>query len=171
MIKQNINLKLVCFVLLSASALLLLFFLSRCGSDDKVNEDLYEYEGSMIGDNSAVISIIEQLEHSEEFKEVALETKTEPYGMTVRYEGMGPDITEMDYKKTAILNAAFLFALIENAEWATFDFEEMEYKIKKTELEDFYGRDLREFAGEEELKSVTEELLKDDESVSQFFEK
>ncbi|WP_430787376.1 DUF4825 domain-containing protein [Virgibacillus flavescens] len=135
-----------------------------------MNEDLYEYEGSVTGDNSAVISISKQLEHGEEFKEVELETGTEPYGMTATYEGMGADITEKDYKETAISNASFLFALIENAEWAAFDFEDREYKITRAALEDFYGKDLREFAGEDELKSVTKELLMDDESVNQFFE-
>lgn len=172
MLKGNEMRKITKYFLFS---LLILLFLNGCSSNsdgsNNSNEDIFQYKGSVIGDNSAVGNIIGQLRHSEEFHEVSLETKTEPYGMTVKYEDMDATMIEKEYKETTIHNATFLFALIDNAEWTAFDFEDGTYKITKSELQDWYGKDLNEFTNEKELKSFVQERLEDEDKVNQLFTK
>lgn len=152
-------------------SLLILLFINGCSLNNNVqnttNEDIFQYEGSLIGDNSAVINIIGQLQHSEEFKEVLLQTKKEPYGMTITYNEIEATMIEKEYKETAIYNATFLLALVDNAEWITFVFEDLEYKITKEELQMWYGKELSEFTNEEELKSLVQEQLEDENKVNQ----
>lgn len=153
--------------------MLILLFLNGCGSigDENVNssEDIFQYKESMIGDNSAVASIIRQLKHNEEFQEVSLDTKEKPYGMTLKYGNIDVAEIEKEYKETAINNATCLFALINNAEWVTFDFEDNKYKITKSKLQDFYSKDLSGFSNEKELKALVQEQLKDESKVNQLF--
>ena len=49
--------------------------------------------------------------------------------------------SEQNYKKTAIYNATFLFALVQNVDWITFNFGNQEYKITKENLQNWYGED------------------------------
>ncbi|MFZ4450788.1 DUF4825 domain-containing protein [Salibacterium aidingense] len=154
-------------------SLLLIFFLNGCDSNsagnDNKGEDIFQYKGSVIGDNNAVIDIIGQLQHNTEFQEVSLETKTKPYGLTLNYENIEATMIEKEYKETTVYNAAFLFVLIDNAEWATFNFGDHKYKITKSKLQDWYGKELNEFTNEEELKAFVQEQLKDESKVSQLF--
>ncbi|MFC3039206.1 DUF4825 domain-containing protein [Virgibacillus xinjiangensis] len=155
--------------------LLIAICLSGCSSSDEVHseEQLFSYKNSPIGDNSAVINIIGQLKHAEEFNEVSLQTKTEPYGMTLTYSALKAPVTEKEYEETAIYNATFLFALIDHAEWVTFEFVDMEdraFNLTKDELEQWYGQDLSEIASEEELEKLVQEQLADGHDVARLLE-
>ncbi|EPD50546.1 hypothetical protein HMPREF1210_02515 [Paenisporosarcina sp. HGH0030] len=156
-------------------SLSILLFLNGCNPNNNVNGDknanVFQYDGSFIGDNSAVINIINKLKHGEDFKEVSLETKVEPYGMTLKYEDIEESMIEKEYKETVIYNATFLFTLVENAEWITFNFEDQQYKITKEELQDWYGKELSEFTSEEELKNLIQKQIADEKKVDQLFEK
>ncbi|EQB36299.1 MULTISPECIES: DUF4825 domain-containing protein [Virgibacillus] len=156
-------------------SLLILLFLNGCGSNsggnNNTSEDIFQYKGSVIGDNSAVTNIIGQLQHNEEFQEVSLETKAKPYGMTLKYENIEATMIEKEYKETTIYNATFLFALIDNAEWTIFNFGDHTYKITKSKLQDWYGKELNEFTNEEGLKTFVQEQLKDESKVNQLFTK
>ena len=148
------------------TSLILILFLTGCSSTtDQPSEDLFQYKGSFIGDNSAVLHIIEQLRYAEQFEEVSLETKTEPYGMTIQYKNMDAAMRETEYKETAIYNASYLFTLIRNAEWVDFDFGNYTYKISKSELQDWYGKELTDFTNEEELDIFIQEKLQDESKV------
>ncbi|PID21802.1 DUF4825 domain-containing protein [Sporosarcina sp. P3] len=150
------------------SSFILVLILSGCSSTtEQPNEDLFEYKGSFIGDNSAVIHIIEQLRYAEQFEEVSLETKTEPYGMTIQYEHMDAAVEESEYKETAVYNASYLFALIDNAQWVVFDFGDNTYTISKSKLQEWYGKELQDFTNEEELDAFIQEKLKDESGVRQ----
>ncbi|PIC80182.1 DUF4825 domain-containing protein [Sporosarcina sp. P18a] len=152
------------------TSFILILFLNGCSSTtDQPSEDVFQYKGSYIGDNSAVIHIIEQLHDAEKFEEVSLETKTEPYGMTIKYKNMDAAMGESEYKKTAIYNASYLFALIENAEWVSFEFGDYTYTIHKSELQEWYGKELNDFTNEEELDVFIQEKLQDDNEVQQLF--
>ncbi|PIC71203.1 DUF4825 domain-containing protein [Sporosarcina sp. P16b] len=152
------------------TSFILILFLNGCSSTtDQPSEDVFQYKGSFIGDNSAVIHIIGQLRYAEKFEEVSLETKTEPYGMTIKYENMDAAIRESEYKETTIYNASYLFALIDNAEWASFEFGDYAYTIHKTKLQDWYGKELNDFTNEEELDVFIQEKLQDDSEVQQLF--
>ncbi|ARF17841.1 DUF4825 domain-containing protein [Sporosarcina ureae] len=152
------------------SSFILVLILSGCSSTtEQPNEDLFEYKGSFIGDNSAVIHIIEQLRNAEQFEEVSLETKTEPYGMTIQYEYMDAAVEESEYKETAVYNASYLFALIDNAQWVVFNFGDNTYTISKSNLQEWYGKELHDFTNEEELDAFIQEKLKDESGVRQLF--
>ncbi|PIC83558.1 DUF4825 domain-containing protein [Sporosarcina sp. P1] len=154
------------------SSLLVILFLTCCSSTpDQPSEDVFQYKGSFIGDNSAVIHIIEQLRYAEQFEEVSLETKTEPYGMTIQYENMDAAMGERDYKETAVYNASYLFTLIDNAEWVDFDFGNYTYEINKSELQDWYGKELNDFTNKEELDVFIQEKLQEDSEMQQLFVK
>lgn len=152
---------------------LLLLILNGCSTNsntsNKPDEGLFKYEGSLIGDNSAVVNIIGQLRHDEAFQEVSLETKKEPYGMTVTYNNIDAERIEQETKETTIYNATFLFALIDNAEWIAFDFEDYHYNVTRTELENWYGKELNGFTSEKELEAFVKEQVKDESKVDQLF--
>ncbi|ARJ39388.1 hypothetical protein SporoP8_11190 [Sporosarcina ureae] len=151
-------------------SLILILFLTGCSSTtDQPSEDVFQYKGSFIGDNSAVIHIIEQLRYAEQFEEVSLETKTEPYGMTIQYENMDAAMGERDYKETAVYNASYLFTLIDNVEWVDFDFGNYTYEINKSELQDWYGKELNDFTNKEELDAFIQEKLHEDSEMQQLF--
>ncbi|PIC56478.1 DUF4825 domain-containing protein [Sporosarcina sp. P12(2017)] len=149
---------------------ILVLFLSGCSSTNELpNEGLFEYKESFIGDNSAVVHIIEQLRYAEQFEKVSLETKTEPYGMTIQYEHLDTSMEESGYKEAAVYNASYLFTLIDNAEWVAFDFGGNTYKVNKSKLEDWYGKELNDFTNEEELDVFIQEKLKDESEIQQLF--
>ncbi|WP_173917737.1 DUF4825 domain-containing protein [Halobacillus sp. Marseille-Q1614] len=153
--------------------LLAVIFLSGCQSmnqaDSQTKEDVFEYEDSLIGDNSAIINIIGQLEHSEEFKEVTLQSKEVPYGMTLTYEGIEQTEIEKEYRETAIYNATFLFVLVENAEWAAFQFDDQEYKLTKEQLSKWYDTDLSGLSNEQEVKDLIQEAMSEESKVEVLF--
>ncbi|WP_158233056.1 MULTISPECIES: DUF4825 domain-containing protein [unclassified Sporosarcina] len=152
------------------SSFILVFLLSGCSSTtDAPNEDLFEYKKSFIGDNSAVIHIIEQLPYADQFEGVSLETKTEPYGMTIQYEHMGASMQESEYKEAAVYNASYLFTLIDNAQWVVFDFGDTTYTISKSKLQDWYGKELHDFTNEEDLNGFIADKLQDVNGVHQLF--
>ncbi|UOQ49940.1 DUF4825 domain-containing protein [Gracilibacillus caseinilyticus] len=162
----------------SSTKYLLIFFLTVCvftgcstNKEVQSQSNIFTYNNSLIGDNSAVISIIKHLQHNKEFKEISLQTKEEPYGMTITYNEIKATEIEKEYKETAIYNATFLFALIENAEWVTFDFggENYQYKITKEELQKWYGKLLSDFTNEEEIKNLVQKQLKDVNKINQLF--
>ncbi|AIF43003.1 hypothetical protein X953_07340 [Virgibacillus sp. SK37] len=154
-------------------SLLIVLFLDGCAiNNDETkdsSEDIFQYNGAVIGDNSAVINIIGQLPHNEKFKEVSLETKNKPYGMSLTYDSLDVPEVGKEYKETAITNATFLFTLVKNAEWITFHFENQTYKITRFKLQDFYSKDLNEFTSQTELNAFVQEQLVNESKVSQLF--
>ncbi|WP_228275784.1 DUF4825 domain-containing protein [Gracilibacillus oryzae] len=83
---------------------------------------MFQYKNSYVGDNSAVGNIVNELAHSKELNQISLQTKTEPYGITLEYNDIDAEQVEEEMKHMVISNATFLFALIKNADWITFQF-------------------------------------------------
>ncbi|SFP19491.1 DUF4825 domain-containing protein [Salibacterium halotolerans] len=154
-------------------SMLMLLLLNGCGFNNGGNnsssQDIFQHKGSVIGDNSAVINIIGQLQRNQEFEELSLETKEKPYGMSLTYGNIDSNITEKEYKEMAIYNATFLFALIDNAEWITFNFDD-KYKIDRSQLQDWYDEDLNKFTNEEELETFVQKTI-DENKINQLFTK
>ncbi len=105
----------------------------------------------------------------EYFEGVELKTKEEPYGIILNYEGIEAEEIEKKYKETAIYNATFIFALVQNTEWITFKFDNQEYKVAKENLQDWYGKELSKFTSEVELREFTQEYIEDPNKVKQLF--
>lgn len=146
---------------LAAFAVVLLLAMAGCSpAADSGQTDLFRYKGSYVGDNSAVGNIVERLPGSKDFRGRELKTAEEPYGIVLRYapeEGMAPG----EVYERLFYNAAFLFALVSNAEWIEFQYGDQSVKVTRDALEDRYGTDLRRFSSEEELDTFLKERLKD----------
>ncbi|TCN26307.1 DUF4825 domain-containing protein [Mesobacillus foraminis] len=142
-----------------------MLLLNGCNSNS-ANEDLFQFKNSFVGDNSAVVNITNQLHSSEHLDEIELKTKEKPYGITLNYD---MEKSQQEYKDTAIYNATYILALVQNADWITFQFGNQEYKVTKENLQSWYGTDLSELTTEEELESFIQEQLEDESKVNQFF--
>ncbi|SEI00235.1 protein of unknown function [Halobacillus karajensis] len=147
-------------------SLLVLFLLNGCYSTN-ANEDLFDFKGSFIGDNSAVGNIVKHLPNGEHLKGFELKTKEEPYGIILNYEGIEAEEIEKKYKETAIYNATFIFALVQNAEWVTFKFEDQVYQLTKENLQHSYGADLSDYSSEDDLKKRIQKYLEDENKGSE----
>ncbi|MGD7045833.1 DUF4825 domain-containing protein [Jeotgalibacillus proteolyticus] len=156
------------FLLIS---LLISLFLSGCNSNDNnADVDLFDYKGSYAGDNSAVVNSVVHLQGAKHFSGLELETKDEPYGITVNYNWTK---SEFDDKETSINNASYLFTLIQNVDWIAFNFdmvgEVYEYKITRENLQEWYGIEFSEIDNEDKLNALIQESLEDEKKVNQFF--
>ncbi|WP_225231343.1 DUF4825 domain-containing protein [Solibacillus faecavium] len=150
--------------------LFVLIVLSGCSQNADSKADIFQYKNSYIGDNSAVGNIVNQLNDSNELKQISLHTKEQPYGITLEYN----DITaksDKEIKKTVIENATYLFALIQNVDWVTFKFSANEFAVTKTEIQHWYNNQLDGFENEEDLKKLIKDHLNSEDSVNQFFRK
>lgn len=122
--------------------------------------ELLRYRNSYVGDNSAVANIILNLDGSKYFKHFALQTREQPYGIEIRY-GVGPNSSRNEFgeywtdakTKVIFLNSATaLLALVKNVDSIKFSLEtapQRTWTVSRTELEKFYGSDLRLFAASE----------------------
>ncbi|WP_335871870.1 DUF4825 domain-containing protein [Bacillus sp. 2205SS5-2] len=150
--------------------LLLMFLLSGCNSNsNNINVDLFQNKDSYIGNNSAVVNSIINLEGAKHFSGLELKTKEEPYGLIVKYDWIG---SELNDNETAINNASYLFTLIQNVDWIIFNFEMVdgmeEYKITRENLQAWYGIELSEIDSEDKLKELIQKSLEDSKKVNQF---
>lgn len=154
------------FLLLS---LLVMIFISGCNSSsNNPNGDLFQYKGSYVGDNSAVVNTVNHLQGAKHFNGLELKTKEEPYGIIIKYDWSE---AESNDKKAVIYNATYLFALIQNVDWITFNFEMVdgmeEYKIKRGNLQAWYGIDLSRIDNEDKLKELIQEFIQDEKKVNE----
>ena len=150
--------------LLSCS-LLVILVASGCNTKT-TEEDVFQYKNAYVGDNSAVINIVNHSMQSEKFRGLELKTKETPYGIILNYDGSE---SEKNDKKTVIYNATYLFALIQNAEWITFNFDHQEYKITRKALIEWYGEDFSTLQSEKELKTLIQNNWDDEYRVNQLF--
>ena len=150
--------------LLSCS-LLVISVASGCNTKT-IEEDVFQYKNAYVGDNSAVINIVNHSMQSDKFRGLELKTKEAPYGIILNYDGSE---SEKNDKKTVIYNATYLFALIQNAEWITFNFDNQEYKITRKALIKWYGEDFSTLQSEKELKTLIQNNWEDEYRVNQLF--
>lgn len=148
-----------------------LFFLYGCHSDPNLTSDdsTFQYKDSYVGDNSAVINLITQLEGSDHLNGLELKTKEEPYGIIINYDWI--DI-ELNHQETAINNASYLFTLIQNVDWINFRFDMgsgvEEYTVTREELDDWYNAELFEINNEDKLKDLMQETS-EQKTTADFF--
>lgn len=145
--------------------LVMILTISGCNAK-KDEEDIFKFKGSYVGDNSAIGNIVNQLDGAEHFKDFELKTNEEPYGIILNYDWAD---SELDDKGTAIYNATFLFILIKNADWITFNFENQEYKITRKELQAWYDENLNELENESETEKLARKYLENESKVNQLF--
>lgn len=150
---------------ISALLLLAILIVSGCSTKNE-KEDIFEFKDSYVGDNSAVGSIVNQLRSADHFKNLELKTTAEPHGIVLNYDWSD---SEENYKKTVINNATFLFALVQNVDWITFNFDDQEYKITRENLQDWYDENLSDLKSESETEKLVQKHLEDENKINQLF--
>ena len=146
-------------------SLLVLLLLSGCNSNDRnINNDIFQFKDSFVGDNSAVGNIVNQLPGAEKLNGFELKTNEEPYGIILNYDWTE---SEQEYKDTVVYNVTFLFTLVQNVDWITFNSNIGEYTITKEILHEWYGKELSEVQNEDELRELIQEYLEDENKVNQ----
>ncbi|MFD0050716.1 DUF4825 domain-containing protein [Actinomycetes bacterium NPDC127524] len=155
-------------IAIGISFLIIWIFIGGCSSGDKENDDIFRYKGSYAGDNSAIVNIIRELPNGKHVKKIELKTKENPYGMIIKYGDMEAISKGDAIKETVIYNAAFIFALVKNADWVSFDIKGQAYKVTRNELRNWYGKKLSSFTKERDLKKITKEYLEDEKKMNGF---
>lgn len=111
---------------------------------------LLKYKTAYVGDNSKVVNLISNLPYADLRREVALQTGSVPYGVTVDYELSGVNLDINEIASAFRDNAVIMFALIDNVDVITFVVkgagQPSEYQYLRTELQTYFDRDLREYA-------------------------
>lgn len=127
----------------------------------------FEYKGSKVGDNAAVVGIAGSLPLHECYRSVELQTKKRPYGLTVRYED--PEMERAEQERLAIRNAATYFTLIPNAEIVRFAFPNRTYAFSRPEMEAWFGTDFSNIRHENELQQLMNQKLEQLDSNNSYF--
>ncbi|MBE4909866.1 DUF4825 domain-containing protein [Bacillus luteolus] len=160
-------------IMFSFFSLLMLLLLNGCNSIEVIDgENLFEFKDSYVGDAGAVGNITRQLPKpsGEQISGMELQTSEEPYGIILNYIAVehSEDI-ETNYSELAIYNATIILSLVKNADWVNFNFINQEFEVRREDLQKFYGKDIREFNTEEELRMFMQKKLEDENKVLQFF--
>lgn len=88
----------------------------------------------------------------------------EPYGIILNYDWID---SEQEYRETVIYNATFLFTLVQNVDWITFNSDISEYTITKDNLQELSGEKFSNAQNEDELRENAQEVSKDENKVKQ----
>lgn len=153
--------------LLKLSACLLLAVLMLNGCETKnttTKQDLFQYKGSYVGDGSAVGNILNHLPVTGYSKDYELQTAQAPYGIILNYDGSE---TKQERQKIIIYTATYLFTLIRNVDWITYNFDGQEYKLTKQTLQQWYNNDLTGIQNEDDIKSLINSQVNNLDKVEQ----
>ncbi|WP_313491955.1 DUF4825 domain-containing protein [Exiguobacterium sp.] len=143
-----------------------MLILSGCGTS-ATQTDLFEQQGTYLGDNSNVRDIVQQLPHGDHLKKMELSTKEKPYQLTLRYGGYTEGQVEQKSNRTAIYNATALFTLIPNVDQVNMTIEDASYHFTKQQLRDWYGKDFTAYDNEKALKAFTKPYIEDERKVKE----
>lgn len=152
--------KVVKFLFIS---LLGLYLLSGCNTDH-INDDIFQYKDSFVGDNSAVGNIANRLAGAKQLTGMELKTNEQPYGITLNYAW---EQSQKEYKETVVYNATFLFTLVRNVDWIVFHSDLGQYMITKENIQSWYDTELNEIETEDELRELIQKYLADESKVNQ----
>ncbi|WP_368915076.1 DUF4825 domain-containing protein [Exiguobacterium acetylicum] len=142
-----------------------MLILGGCGTA-ATQIDLFEQQGTYLGDNSKVRDIVQQLPHGDHLKKMELSTKEKPYQLTLRYGGYTEGQVEQKSNRTAIYNATALFTLIPNVDQVNMTIEDASYHFTKQQLRDWYGKDFTAYDNEKALKAFTKPFIEDSKKVN-----
>ncbi|EEG76270.1 M56 family metallopeptidase [Dethiobacter alkaliphilus] len=146
---------LLCLVLLSG--MLLTNGLTANKTDAGIDNNGFQYNAEellrqrtpYVGDNSKVSNLIGALPLAKYRQSLSLQTKETPYGVTVYYDFELSGLSKEDIDEILYYNAVVMFALIDNVDVIAFNAHglgEVSYQFLRSELEQDFGKDLREFA-------------------------
>ncbi|SIS45596.1 DUF4825 domain-containing protein [Salimicrobium flavidum] len=123
--------------------------LAGCRSDTQAIS-LIDQEGTLIGNNSGVTTIVNALENGGSVEMIELQTKAEPYGLAVQYDNASVGETG-DWM---LENAVKSFILIDNVEMVDINVGSETYSYSKEKLEEEYEKDFDDVTTEKEWEEV-----------------
>ena len=119
-------------------------------SSDRTTLD--EYKGEFIGNNSAMSNITKTIFYEYELDGIALQTKKEPYGITVNTKEAIPEHLRLKY-------ALYVFSLIENASYVEINQQNTTYIIDRLTLEQTHHIEFAVIEGDDNIMSTYYKLL------------
>lgn len=153
--------------IIASLAFLFILTLSLIGWSTRTEseEDLFKYKNAYTGDNSAVINTLNQLQYGDKLHEIKLKTDESPYGIIVDYEDFNS--TSEEIAAATMSNATYMFALIQNVDWITFNFANEKITIERQALEDLYHTDLSQLNNQEDIIQLLEKHQNNQKTVYQ----
>lgn len=135
-----------------------------CRNAGEEQKDLFRYKGSYIGDNSAVINILHGVPGGGHVGPIELKTAEPPCGLIVQWKEPSDSEGEMQlsFRESAVYQAAFIFALVQNADWITVRTEGREFTVTREQFRDMVGADVATFTSEAELLDFVASFLKNE---------
>lgn len=112
-------------------------------------ETLLSHRTPYVGNSSRVSNLLMALPLAEYRESLSLQTNETPYGVTVNYDFASTSLSGREIADTLRNNAAVMFTLIDNVDIITFrtaGINPSSYRYERNELEQDFGKDLREFA-------------------------
>jgi bla regulator protein BlaR1 len=111
---------------------------------------LLRFKNKYVGDHVNVVNLIDNLPYADLRREVLLQTKNAPYGITVKYDFSAAGTDAVQSEITLRNNAVIMFALIDNVDIINFnlktDEEEKNYQYTRAQIQQSFDKDLREYA-------------------------
>ncbi|AYC28435.1 DUF4825 domain-containing protein [Paenisporosarcina cavernae] len=141
--------------------------LAACNEESTMYGDVFDYKDSYVGDNSSVVAIVKTMPGNESVDQIALETNEKPYGIEISYKEEDTFLDEHKRGEIMVSNATYLYTLVKNVEIITFVFPEKEYQLSRQEVEEWYGQELSEVETEDQLQTLMEEKLENENAISE----
>jgi hypothetical protein len=119
--------------------------------ENKIENLVYHYQDTYVGDNSSVGGILNNIFLSENIKYFRLGTSDAPYSITVNYE-LEEGIKSKKLSQYMEYNATALFALVKNVDIITFNIEDIvqkTYAFKRETIEVKYDEELSSYITDE----------------------
>lgn len=153
--------------IIKPSAVLLLgaLWLTGCNPTSH-SSNLFQYKDAYVGDASAVGNILDRLPIDGYPKDFALKTQNPPFGIVLNYSNFKSPAAQ---KEVILYSATYLFTLIQNVDWVSYNFDNQEYKITKKDLQNWYGKDFNDLKSEDELNAMIKTQLNDPNKMNILF--
>lgn len=151
-------LKKVCGERLLFAMMVSVLVLAGCRAEGDAADDLFQrYKGSFVGDASAVSNMAYAIAGGDRIQGFALHTEEPPYGITMYLDGA---MSERECQEITVHQAAFLFALVQNADWVRFELDDRHSTVAREQFTALVGKDVTTFNNEAELLAFIREYLR-----------
>ncbi|MBN1078407.1 DUF4825 domain-containing protein [Clostridium botulinum] len=144
---------------------------NKTTDESKVNlNTVLNYKDSYVGDNSAIINIVNNLPANIYNEGIELQTESKPYEITIRYKGF--EDMEIRFEDDSVISSSFsyimknnaliILSLVQNADIVNFDIDDgTSITYERTDLvnahKDDFGNNLEEITKD---KSSLENFIK-----------
>jgi hypothetical protein len=159
----------LCLVVLAS-----IFVLAACTEEKAIEtpkqKGVFQYHTTVIGNNSDVTAIVNELPLHEFVDTLALQTKNEPYELTINFKNEDIGLTAEERDNQVVANAAYMFSLIENVEYIHFVFEDRTYDITKRGMQNWLGILFPMIKSEEYLLEVKEGMVDNPAEIKAFLD-